>query len=403
MLVMIKNALENIKTNKLRVVVAMIWIVLGITSVVVVSSIGNGIEAQGKKTSEKEEYRQGTIGFSPDYGSTQDSSFYEAFTQQDIGVLSGMSEIERVTPKYGDVNGGSYGVSVEIDGRHTFMKTSEYKEESNIDVIYGRNFSIEDLERRTIVLDYYIAYDLGDSIPRNAVGKNIDIDGEVFEVIGVLKEVESNEKFGSSYIESESYLPKKALVEIENRKTFGGTITGLEFLVKKEYDKDEVSQKALEKIQENKDEELGEYELTGDYAGDFELSIMRNTIDRFTVVLSNVSLAIGGIGIMNIMYMSVSERKREIGIRRAIGAQPKDILVQFLIETIVITILGGIVGMIIGTIAAHQVGPYLGVTAIPSPQVYMKAFGVSILTGAIFGAIPALKAAKLDPIQAIQG
>ncbi|MGL6105252.1 ABC transporter permease [Romboutsia sp.] len=403
MLVMINNALENIKTNKLRVAVAMIWIVLGITSVIVVSSIGNGIEEQGKKTSEKEEYRKSTIVFTPDYTSKQDSTFYEPFTQQDIGILSGIPEIERVTPKYGDVSGGSYGVSVYAGGSYTFMKTSEYKEDSDIDIVYGRKFSIEDLERKTIVLDYHIAYSLADSIPQNAVGKKIDIEGEAFEVIGVLKEVKSTEKFGSSYRESESYLPKKALTEIENRKSFGGTVTGLEVLVKKNYNKDEVSQKVLKKIQESKDKENGEYGLGGDDSGDFELLSMRDTINRFTSILSNVSLVIGGIGIMNIMYMSVSERKREIGIRRAIGAQPKDILIQFLIETIVITILGGIVGMIVGTIAAGQVAPYLGIPAVPSPGIYMKALVVSILTGAIFGAIPASKAAKLDPIKAIQG
>lgn len=106
---------------------------------------------------------------------------------------------------------------------------------------------------------------------------------------------------------------------------------------------------------------------------------------------------------MNIMYMSVSERQREIGIRRAIGAQPSDILIQFLIETVVITVLGGIVGIVIGTIAAGKVGSYFGMEAQASIKVYAKAIGVSILVGTIFGAIPATKASKLDPIKAIQG
>lgn len=129
----------------------------------------------------------------------------------------------------------------------------------------------------------------------------------------------------------------------------------------------------------------------------------QNQINRFTNILSNVSLIIGGIGIMNIMYMSVSERQREIGIRRAIGAQPKDILMQFLIETIVITVLGGLVGIVIGSIGAGKVGSYFGMEAQASIKVYVKAIGVSILVGTVFGAIPATKASKLDPIKAIQG
>ncbi|MGL5315452.1 MAG: ABC transporter permease [Peptostreptococcaceae bacterium] len=400
MIVMIQNALENIKTNKLRVAVAMIWIVLGITSVVVVSSIGNGIEEQGKLISEKEEYRKHTITFYTNYESSLDSSFYEPFTQDDISTLAGMKEVERVTPKYGDISGGGYGASVYIDGAYRYMETSEYKEDSEFDIAYGRSFSIDDLERKTIVLDYSIAYGLADSIPQNAIGKKIDIEGEYFEVIGVLKDTND---YSSNYIEPKSYLPKAALDELENRRSFGGSITGLEVLTKKGYDTDEVSRKTLEKIQEGKSEDNGSYGLSGDYSGNYELMDMQSTINKFTTILSNVSLAIGGIGIMNIMYMSVSERKREIGIRRAVGAEPKDIMIQFLIETIVITILGGIVGMIVGTIAAGKVAPYLGIPAIASPYIYMKALVVSILTGVIFGAIPASKAAKLDPIKAIQG
>ncbi|MGL5754955.1 MAG: ABC transporter permease [Paraclostridium sp.] len=403
MIVIIKNALENIKTNKLRVIVAMIWIVLGITSVVVVSSIGNGIEHQGKKTSGKEEFRKSVISFYPNHESNLDPSFYEPFTQEDIGVLSGMNSIERVTPKYGDNTGGGYGANIYLNGNYKFIKTIEYKKGSKIDIAYGRSFSIEDLDRKTIVIDYSVAYDLGNEVPQNAIGKSINVDGEYFEVIGVLKEVKQNDNNEGSYIELESYLPKKALNELENKRSFGGPITGLEILAKKGYDKDEIGFDALDKIKEGKSEDSGEYILTGDESGAFELIHMQNIINRFTTILSNVSLMIGGIGIMNIMYMSVAERKREIGIRRAIGAEPRDILLQFLIETIVITILGGILGMIVGTIAAYQVGPYIGIPAIPSAGVYVKALVVSILTGAIFGAIPALKAANLDPIKAIQG
>lgn len=284
-----------------------------------------------------------------------------------------------------------------------YTKTTEYKKDKKIDIIYGRNFSMEDLDRKTIVLDYNIAYELGDSVPQNAIGKSVNIEGEDFEVIGVLKNLYEEGKMVNSHIEPESYLPKKALKDLENKKSFGGAITSLEVIVNYDYDINDVGTEIVEILQSGISKENGEYANAGNDSGSHELGIMQQTINRFTSILSKVSLFIGGIGIMNIMYMSVAERKREIGIRRAIGAEPKDILIQFLIETIVITILGGIVGIIVGTIAANQVGPYLGVPAIPSLAVYTKAVVVSILTGAIFGAIPALKAAKLDPIKAIQG
>ncbi|MGL5346008.1 MAG: ABC transporter permease [Peptostreptococcaceae bacterium] len=400
-MVIIKNAIENIKTNKIRVIVAMVWIVLGITSVVVVSSIGNGIEQQGINSSKDPAFRTTNIYFSPNYESSFDPTFYEPFTLEDIGKLSGIRGVEKITPKYGEAASGMYGKNIEYEDGSSYSEIIEYKDNKNIEVQYGRSFSLDDLDRNTIILDGGIAYGVGIYTPRNAVGKNIEIDGETFEVVGVL---ESDVAVVTDGFETpKSYMPKKALQNLEEKNSFGGPLNGLELLVKPGYDVSEVGSEVTEKLSLGKDKSVGTYEMNGGSDGSFQLGILQSTINRFTSILSNVSLAIGGIGIMNIMYMSVTERKREIGIRRAIGAEPKDIVIQFLIETIVITIMGGLVGIVVGSIAASQVGPYLGVEAIPSAQVYAKALFISIMTGAIFGAIPAIKASKLDPIQAIQG
>lgn len=401
-MVIIKNAIENIKTNKIRVIVAMVWIVLGITSVVVVSSIGNGIEQQGINSSKDPAFRTANVVFTPNYQSSFDPTFYEPFTLEDIGKLSGIKGVEKITPKYGESASGMYGRNIEYEGGGSYSDILEYKDNSSIEVGYGRNFSLDDLDRNTIILDGGIAYSVGIYTPRNAVGKSIEIDGETFEVVGVLKS--DSVKVTNGFENPKSYMPKKALQKLEEKRSFGGPINGLELLVSPGYEVSEVGKSVVDKLSIGKDKEIGTYGISGSgNDGSFQLGALQSTINRFTSILSNVSLAIGGIGIMNIMYMSVAERKREIGIRRAIGAEPKDIVIQFLIETIVITIMGGLVGIVVGTIAANQVGPYLGVAAIPSAQVYVKALFISIMTGAIFGAIPAIKASKLDPIQAIQG
>lgn len=401
-MVIIKNAIENIKTNKIRVIVAMVWIVLGITSVVVVSSIGNGIEQQGINSSKDPVFRTANVVFTPNYQSSFDPTFYEPFTLEDIGKLSGIKGVEKITPKYGESASGMYGRNIEYEGGGSYSDILEYKDNSSIEVGYGRNFSLDDLDRNTIILDGGIAYSVGIYTPRNAVGKSIEIDGETFEVVGVLKS--DSVKVTNGFENPKSYMPKKALQKLEEKRSFGGPINGLELLVSPGYEVSEVGKSVVDKLSIGKDKEIGTYGISGSgNDGSFQLGALQSTINRFTSILSNVSLAIGGIGIMNIMYMSVAERKREIGIRRAIGAEPKDIVIQFLIETIVITIMGGLVGIVVGTIAANQVGPYLGVASIPSAQVYVKALFISIMTGAIFGAIPAIKASKLDPIQAIQG
>lgn len=404
-MVIIKNAIENIKTNKLRVAVAMVWIVLGITSVIVVSSIGNGIEKMTEETKKNPEFRKTDITFYPNYESSiSNPEFYEPFTQEDITKLSNMEGIERVTPKYGESQGGLEYTQILVENKDEFTKLIQYKYDSNLNIAYGRKFSIEDLERKTVVIDYSIAYELFNEDPESAVGQAINLNGEIFEVIGVLEEVKLDQSDKSSqYRDLETYISKNSLQDLADKGSMGSTITGLDILAQPGYDMHDVNARIQEFFEDTKDEESGSYGGTGRNEQEGNLNYLQHTINSFTSILSKVSLFIGGIGIMNIMYMSVAERKREIGIRRAIGAEPKDILVQFIIETIVITILGGLVGMLVGTFVANYASSYIGIEAIPSMESYVRAVGVSILTGAIFGAIPAIKAAKLDPIKAIQG
>lgn len=408
-MVIIKNALDNIKSNKLRVVVAMVWIVLGITSVVVVSSVGEGIEKQSKIASMNPKFRTSTISFDPNYENNLDSSFFEAFSNGDVDMIKSMPGIERATPKYGEnvggvINGGMLYTSIGEE----FAEFKSIDKKTKLSVDFGRGFSLDDLDRKTVVIEDSLAYSLFDLSPKNAIGEFVKIEDEYFEIVGIIesKVTSSTDDPEEYYRQPVCYIPKIALEELGNKNSFGSSITSIEILVANGYDIDETSFNVVEKLQELKKDELGEigeYGLTGGNEGGYELMFFQNQINRFTKILSNVSLIIGGIGIMNIMYMSVSERKREIGIRRAIGAQPKDILMQFLIETIVITVLGGLVGIVIGSIAAGKVGSYFGMEAQASIKVYVKAIGVSILVGTVFGAIPATKASKLDPIQAIQG
>lgn len=408
-MVIIKNALDNIKSNKLRVVVAMVWIVLGITSVVVVSSVGEGIEKQSKIASMNPKFRTSTISFDPNYENNLDSSFFEAFSNGDVDMIKSMPGIERATPKYGEnvggvINGGMLYTSIGEE----FAEFKSIDKKTKLSVDFGRDFSLDDLDRKTVVIEDSLAYSLFDLSPKNAIGEFVKIEDEYFEIVGIIesKVTSSTDDPEEYYRQPVCYIPKIALEELGNKNSFGSSITSIEILVANGYDIDETSFNVVEKLQELKKDELGEigeYGLTGGNEEGYELKFFQNQINRFTNILSNVSLIIGGIGIMNIMYMSVSERQREIGIRRAIGAQPKDILMQFLIETIVITVLGGLVGIVIGTIAAGKVGSYFGMEAQASIKVYVKAIGVSILVGTVFGAIPATKASKLDPIKAIQG
>jgi putative ABC transport system permease protein len=126
------------------------------------------------------------------------------------------------------------------------------------------------------------------------------------------------------------------------------------------------------------------------------------TITMFLGAIAAISLVVGGIGIMNIMLVSVTERTREIGIRKALGARYKDILLQFLTEAIVISITGGLIGILLGIVSARGIALVAGLNTVVSSVATLAAFGVSIIIGLFFGVYPARKAALLDPIDALR-
>jgi putative ABC transport system permease protein len=134
-------------------------------------------------------------------------------------------------------------------------------------------------------------------------------------------------------------------------------------------------------------------------------SMLTTTTETMTLLLSSialVSLIVGGIGVMNIMLVSVTERTREIGIRMAVGAQPADILAQFLIEALVLAAIGGVLGIVFGIGIGHLLAAKFGWTMLTKPEIVLLALGVSAGVGVVFGLYPARKASRLDPIDALR-
>lgn len=268
-MVIIKNALDNIKSNKLRVVVAMVWIVLGITSVVVVSSVGEGIEKQSKIASMNPKFRTSTISFDPNYENNLDSSFFEAFSNGDVDMIKSMPGIERATPKYGEnvggvINGGMLYTSIGEE----FAEFKSIDKKTKLSVDFGRDFSLDDLDRKTVIIEDSLAYSLFDLSPKNAIGEFVKIEDEYFEIVGIIesKVTSSTDDPEEYYRQPVCYIPKIALEELGNKNSFGSSITSIEILVANGYDIDETSFNVVEKLQELKKDELGEigeYGLTG--------------------------------------------------------------------------------------------------------------------------------------------
>lgn len=266
----------------------------------------------------------------------------------------------------------------------------------NINPIEGKT------NKRIIFLSYQVAEELFKE-PEKALGKAIKLKGELFEVVGIGEEV-NMEDFEISLGAMEeiqediSIVPARAIREV---KKAGDDIENISVFLEPGKDKDEVISEVKEKL----------YELHPDIKGEYEEFNFQEMIDSMQKVISSItlfvafaagiSLLVGGIGVMNIMYVSVTERKREIGIRRAIGAKPRSIMLQFLVEAIFITVIGGVIGIILGYIIAIVAGQFMPITPVMTVSNFLGASSISVITGLIFGIIPASKASKLDPIKAI--
>ena len=241
-------------------------------------------------------------------------------------------------------------------------------------------------------------YNLNIKEPKDIIGKAIDVDGQKFQVIGVKKKINMDEMIMDGSIYSNT-IPKKAFNDLAKSKP----INAIKLKTKTEADRMMVIEEANSLLKSYHPELVGNFEE--DRTNETfrkQMEDMMQAIITGLLFITAISLLVGGIGVMNIMYVSVSERKREIGIRRAIGAKPSNILIQFLLEAAFITLIGGIIGVLLGSGIANLISALIpDVKAIVSPQMALMSAGISAAIGLFFGVIPAVNAAKMDPIKAI--
>lgn len=386
---LIRTSIYSLKSHKLRVFLTMIGIIIGISSVVAILSIGNGLKTEINKSMTDISANKINVNFEPN-NVDGDLSLIEPFSKSDSFYLRKVVGVEKV-----EVAGGTRGLRF-IAGEGTYFDKKAYimlesYDNKEINVKYGRSFKEGENSKKLIILDGKSAKTLFNSL-KNAIGCGITVKGVIYEVIGVLEEpgtLSLNE--GSSYISKDSK-------EDMNSDTL---ISGLDVYIKVGEDKDKV-------FQDIKRELMGVHpKLEGTYTFQDPQTItkafekMIGGLTAFIALVSGISLFVGGIGLMNIMYVFVSERKREIGIRRAIGASPKSILLQFLLEAILVTGIGGLIGMIFGYIFSKSIGIFLTFPPVLTLGNVGAVTLTSVLIGIIFGIIPAINASKIDPIKAI--
>ncbi len=400
---LVKMAIVSLKINKMRSILTSLGIIIGVSAVIIMLAIGTGASERVKKDMESmgsniltirsASAKSGGVRMGMGTKPTLTIKDAKAIAKNARGVsavASVSSESKQLT--YSNQNWATtvYG----IDPEYLYIK--------NYEVNSGRGFVREDIKNsaKVTVIGATVAAELfGDLDP---IDRTIRVGGIPFRVIGTLK---SKGSMGPMDQDDLIFIP----ITTAQKKVFGTVFPGtVSMIVVKGSDPDDVSlaQQDIEELL------VARHRIGKNQENDFEIrnsaefqEKMKSTVQTFAILLASiasVSLLVGGIGIMNIMLVSVTERTKEIGIRMAIGAKPSDIRIQFLIESFLLSIIGGLIGVAVGVICA-QIVQITGVMTVSiSLFSIFLSLGFSGAIGVLFGYYPAYKASLLNPIDALR-
>lgn len=388
-------AFDSLRLNRMRTFLSTLGIVVGVASLILITSFGYGAQKQilasiNKIGSDEIIITPGKFTDIRRAFSSIGSNITKPLTYEDMVFLKNQIQGTLATPALTTarttVKVGGNEISVNVNGvSEDFLKVLGY------DLKFGRSFSKTDINAYSnyAILGSKIAKDLfGDEIP---LGKSIKLFNTKFYVIGVLTE-QGATMFGS--IDRNIFIPITKLIAI----TSTNSLQAIYLKPPSGISKDVF-------IAVVKTLLIVRHGIENFTIADFaQFANLANTATSILTValgiIGSIALIVGGIGIMNIMLATVAERTREIGIRKAIGASSKDILLQFLFESVVITFIGGGIGILLGILGA-RIGNFFSPTAITTTSVVVG-FLVSISIGIFFGVYPAIKASKLNPVEALR-
>ncbi|WP_207710516.1 ABC transporter permease [Aminipila butyrica] len=381
-------ALKSLRTSKMRAFLTMLGIIIGVASVIVLISLMNGLSSDmtsqfesmgtntitinlvgrgGNRTVQVEDIQK-MVEENPTY-----LDQYSPLVSSSVTVKSGTESLDTTTVK---------GVN------------ESYQEMQHIELDQGRFVQYLDTSRRQRVcaVGSYVAKELFGQ--DNAIGQTIKINGTEYTIVGLLTETADSEESSDDDV---IYVP----YSVATRLTGSGNIRSYYVTAVNTDNIDTtvaVIENTLYKIYGSEDA----YRVTSMTSMIEQVNEMTGSIATVLVGIAGISLVVGGIGIMNIMLVSVTERTREIGIRKALGAKRKNIMEQFIIEAATTSALGGIIGILFGVIVSAVAGQVMDMSVVVSANAILLAFSVSVGIGILFGYFPANKAAKMNPIDALR-
>ncbi len=387
-----KMAISNIWSSKIRSLLTMLGIIIGVASVIILVNLVTAATLEMRSSLESMGTNLIQVSISRGgWGMTRSVSLseLEELAEENDDLFAYVTPL---VSSMGVIKYGTEYVSTSITGVN-----EDYLEIRSRSVTEGRFLTNADIENRSnvVVIGEYIRKELfGTESP---IGQTVKINNEKFTVIGLLDQKSSNASSGGDDdIMIIPYSRATRLIRNANINSFMVSATSSDYM-----------SEATEAIEDF----LYKKFKSDDYYTVLNTAEMIDTIDEalgtMTLLMAGIagiSLIVGGIGIMNIMLVTVSERTKEIGIRKSIGAKRRSIISQFLIEAAVISCMGGIVGIVLGVVGSHFVCIAMGMSSVPLSKqttVILGSFAFSALIGIFFGLYPANKAAKLNPIDAL--
>ncbi|MFQ5811615.1 MAG: ABC transporter permease [Anaerolineae bacterium] len=397
------TAVDSLLTNKMRAVLTMLGVIIGVAAVIALLSIGNGVSASIE--SEIQAMGSNLISVMTD---TDNSGGYPALSMEDMEALADPFYTPAVKEVAAQVQGTRQVLYGRRDTRVTVAGvTANYLDIRNLTLELGDGLTENDLDTRArvAVLGVNVADDLfsDDEFP---IGKTVKIRGVQYEVVGVLK---SKGGMGFMSEDDQVFIPlSTAQSRLYRVRTRGGEQAVHVIVVQAQSEElmDDTTAQIKKVLRERHD-------IAYQADDDFTILSQTDVLEAFDVItgaitiflgaIAGISLVVGGIGIMNIMLVSVTERTREIGIRKAVGALKRDILVQFLIESLVMSLIGGLLGIAIGVATSNVIGSLSAdLTPVVDIGTVLMASGFAGAVGLVFGIYPAWRAANLRPIEALR-
>ena len=380
-----KLALKSLAGNKMRAFLTMLGIIIGVAAVIILVSLMQGLT--GEVTSLFNNLGTDVLTVTvQSRGATRqvdDEDFYE-FLNDNRALFRSFSPNVTVT---GTVKHNNTEYSSSVTG-----VSEEYMDIKDYELADGRFISFADIENyhKVCVVGSYLNREVYGG---KAVGETIKVGGNKLLIVGVLDEIDdSSERSSDDCI----YIPYTTACKI------GKTSIGSYSFRVADVDRVNDCQNAIDNYLYKVFNSDDYYTIINMEALIDQMEEMMDTMTMVLAGIAGISLLVGGIGIMNIMLVSVTERTREIGIRKSLGARRRDIMGQFVIEAGTTSAVGGVIGIVLGTVASIVLGNLIGIDATPTLFAIALSAGVSVFIGILFGYLPANKAAKLNPIDALR-